>query len=1269
MSFSLGHFASQSFTSGQDPHFSSYLRNVLQLIHEKKAVDEKITGHFIRCFREWGAEHGEFMEKSPLLKSLAGRIERDNPKNLSQGWTGWALSLLSSFAPAVGSDVDPRRAGIETAIMERSSAHASLTPFLSTQKQLSIEEFLLILDHVELGTVKAEDVAHFFRYLDLSFLYHPDRLERIAQRIEKMSPSVIFSSLVEIRRIMLTAAPQRQTLMCVSDPVFLKTFIKALHKLDHKQLTSILKGGAFLQDRELFDLLCPLLQTLRPLDIALCFCDIPSEFDKDLAVEFFKNLPHDVIIDVLACEPKEPGVTLLHHPHLLHSLQPILQDLDSDTLFSLLNKKNGSLCVPLHHIDLTLILPVLNVLHPKQLFSLLRAVDDDRETPFSLHFFDGQQRHHHYIDYGATRSYWPIESFPKLFPLFQKMEEDDQIALMDQLHSFFDQFPMHKKLFLSCLQELASTTFVKMIFSEKMDPFFRSEDFLDLLWQKLEELPPQDIKDILIRPLSLSGCLLHSSYTFKKSISLDRYGDSYEHICADRVLPLLKKLSAEDLLDILCFQNDVNQQTFFHIHERDLNQIEYARLLEHVDDRGWQRLLSLENHQAKPLIYSEFLLGVVQNTKAFSIELARWILSFTCREGRTILHKVECLRFAIKTLEHVAKEDYVRVIGKQDLFGNTPMHDPEIASQLFNFFIRIELDSDILFQLLTIENRSGHLPIHHVGLCQKIVPALEKLDPNFALRVLLEKDREGNTAFHQPRIIPLAASIISQFNIDLSTYKNIANISPLDEVLLSQKWLTSAKFYPEFATAISHAEYMDRIAAASLTARQMFDELIFSDEGGVNPELLFLEKSYRGQKSRDCIENQRMRVRSSLEIMLKRMTFKEAWLGTPKADQPEALAMFYLEMLINLEKVIGYLKEVSDLEERAGTLVQLASVEMETRCAAGYQAETRQIAQICQWKQGTGNLTLDDLIQGGLHAALMKMIDHIFKNPRHHFRNDSHILTHLLFAAGLVPNDDPLISISVADTRALIQKEFSYQQFFSFLRESLPSEYIEDFLRKQIPVDYDCSVMLTDGTSSSYQQFNERCLSEERKLLEDLHRNIQSLGLGEGSEQALLKLFQTFRSMTLGSLSHLLNPKRGLKDNLRAIVMDKKAAFAKQSFARQIEKTCAEKNLETNIENLETTMNSLDQTMEDLKIEPSCRTKILKFFINYQDALVALSQLFPQDTCDGDAFYYSFHVSCHKNPSEAVAIARQMKYMEHYAWPAAQMTKLLEIIGVVEIKP
>jgi hypothetical protein len=1266
MSFSLGHSASQSFTSGHDPHFSSYLRNVLQLIHEKQAVDEKITGHFIRCFKEWSSEHDEFMEKSPLLQSLASRITRVDTKHPQQGWAGWALGILSSLAPHMTAGADSHRGGIEMAIMERAGANARVSSFLATQKPLTIEEFLLLLDHVELGTVQEDDVPHFFRYLDPSFLYHPDMLQRVAHRIKKMSPSVIFSSLVELRRSVLMVAPQRQGRACISDLVLLKTFYQAMKKLDQQQLSLVLKGGVFLQDRELFDLFSPHLQGMNPREIAHCFANISGACDQALALEFFKSLPRKVVVEVLECETREGG--LLHHPNLLYSLQPLLQELDADTLFSLLSNKNGSLCVPLHHIDLTSMLPTLNVLNSKQLLSLLTSVDDDGETPCSLHFFDGQQRHHHHIDYGAIRSYWPIESLPKLFPLFHQMDEDDQIALMENLQNLFDLFPIHKKLFLSCLQELPTSTFVKMMVSEKMGPFFSSNDFLDVLLQKLVDLPPQEIKQILMRPLSRCGYLVHSSCFWKWSGFMDGYGDSHDLFSQDRMLPLLRKLSAEDLLDILCLQKEEGRQTFFHIYSSYLNQIEYARLLEVLDLAGWQRLLSLEDHQSQPLAHSAFLLGVVLKAKALSPEMARWILSYTCSKGNTILHQANLSNFTLAALDKTPKEDYIRLIGRQDLLGNTPMHNPDVARDLLSFFMKIGLEPDLLFQLLTIENRSGHLPIHDERVCRSMLPILERHDPDLALRVLLEKDREGNTAFHHPGIIPLAASVISQFKLDLSTCKNTANLSPLDKVLLTPHWLISTKFYPAFATAIPHAEYVDRIAAASLAARQMFDDLIFSDEDGVNPELLFLEKSRRGLKSRESIEDQRIKVRNAIEVILKKMTFKEAWLGTPRSDQPEALAMFYLEMLINLETVVSYLKEVSDPEERAGTLVQLASAQMEERCAAAYQAEMRQMAQLCQRKQGTGPCTLHDLIQGGLHGSLVKMIDHIFKNPRHQFQSNSHMLTHLLFAAGLVPNDDPLISSSVEDTRTLIQKEFSYQQFYSFLRESLPSEYIDAFLREQIPEDYDCSLMLTDGTPSSYKHFNDRCLSEERKLLADLHLKIQSLGLHEGSVQVLTEFFQIFRSIALSSLAPLVNPRRGLKDNLRVIVRDKRAAFATQSFNRVVDKNLAERNLESIIESLEKDMNLLDKKMEELTIEPSCRTKVLKVFIEYEEALVALSQLFPQDTTYGDAFYYSFHLSRDENPSKAIAMARQMKYMEDYAWPAAQITKLLEILGVIEIK-
>jgi hypothetical protein len=722
--------------------------------------------------------------------------------------------------------------------------------------------------------------------------------------------------------------------------------------------------------------------------------------------------------------------------------------------------------------------------------------------------------------------------------------------------------------------------------------------------------------------------------------------------CLQLLRPLLEKMDSRELADLLT-QQDNNGCGPLHI----LNDANVSTtFLEMLSADDYIRVFSLRNslgNLARLKFHPDHI-------KSFTREQLLSFLQLTHLHYLNSGLVIDCLADSISKLCHL--HDIDRLFGQQLSNGYKVFDKPELMLP----FIKLvkKMDGDVL-QYLAKNDRSRRPCIHNTDICRAVLPELEKMDPNLALDALLIRDTMGNAALHNRNILSFAKPLVDRLGYDLSSCVNLSKLSPNDKVTFLDSWLKQFKVRGGVTAPIQDREYNTRITQAEKYILNTFDNLHFAKEDGINPEFLFTQDE-RPEFTKEVIDRQKAAVREALVDILGKMKVRRVWLGTPEASDPRGLAMFYSEMLINLENVIEYIKVQED-KVKAGTLVQMAAVKLEGRCAAAYQAEIRQRAECCLMSMGRSNMTLEDIIQGALNKGLINVVDSVVRGYSRSI--DSHILTRFMFSVGLAMNDDPLCqSISIDEAYALIASRMDFDEFFKQFEKDLPSEYIEEYFRKTIPQDYDFAFNLADGTRSSYKDLTQKTQEQERLLQEKLKTSFKAIGSDGETLSQLLKFFENYRNSSINALLELTFVASSLQEMAKKYAERELQAFAKRELP-PLQRRLQEGNLKARIEKIQEACDLLEKKMHEMGISSQGQVKILEAFIRYQQSLIAFSEKFPEDSYEegAECLYFSFDLVSQNLPSQSVKKSCELKFLESLDNLQIKKRSLLERFKVIDV--
>lgn len=551
-------------------------------------------------------------------------------------------------------------------------------------------------------------------------------------------------------------------------------------------------------------------------------------------------------------------------------------------------------------------------------------------------------------------------------------------------------------------------------------------------------------------------------------------------------LPHLEKLSAEQLIPILTLQ-DARGKTPLHY--------QLCNFEAKVDER-------LKN------IFSKL-----------SPEECVQILSIQDREGRTILHTFPPWNHLISPfgLEKLDAQLRMTLLSIQDYAGETPISKYVQDDRYWDYgygyeqiFKMLEdcTDHQLAF-LFFLNNSEERNLLDHQVFYDWFKARIEKMSRETFVQ-LLSAPCKGNRPFvNQPCIFNLIRAAIQKHQIDVSLF-DIEGELPLELSLhyqLSESWVTKDKIPAGEYPILSKEDYDKQVALLKEQVNELWNSIEFKPKGkeAVEESLLVVNDT----------PYSKYQIGKLLDEMLGLMVNETAWLGTPRADQPEKVHRFYCEMLFNFQQLTDYLRNqlVSDeppsqselnrvLTEIAGYLIDIAAIRIEERCATAYQMEILQKKQLAHGEVADVDRVVEDSAANALLAIVEKIV-------REHCGNDSHYMTQFLYAAGLVSEPDSLLSLpdsseslSVEKAQGIILQIVNMENIFKGFAEGVSHEMAVEWFKKRTPEDFGPEYL----TLRQELQLKEQAIRENAARQMDLPAEIS---------QKILDSFRTYGAAKL----------------------------------------------------------------------------------------------------------------------------------------------------------
>ncbi|HEV8051915.1 MAG TPA: hypothetical protein VGP47_05425 [Parachlamydiaceae bacterium] len=406
-----------------------------------------------------------------------------------------------------------------------------------------------------------------------------------------------------------------------------------------------------------------------------------------------------------------------------------------------------------------------------------------------------------------------------------------------------------------------------------------------------------------------------------------------------------------------------------------------------------------------------------------------------------------------------------------------------------------------LISVLTNKNNKGETVLHYQETINGIYFFLENLPQQNLNQLFSIQDNAGNTPLHKTE----NASALLDKNQPAHKIRNDSGFTAQEwyQIGLSSKWLVKDKLARDSNT-LTEKEYGEKVTALKETLNSLWNSFVFGDEeGNIPSEYLRLIISDIDQTYTPT------EIKNALDVMLDKIIKKTPWLGTPRTEDAEGLHQFYSQMLNNLDEVSSRLSE-KDPSEQAGTLIGIAKVELENRCAAAYQSEIEQAKMLLDFvEEGLG---LEANFEKMTRTSLLGTIENIVRRD---FNGDSHVFSQMLYSVGMAPSADPLflldahyLKVDVQDCQAKIMAEWTRAKVLSDLTGSIgriDNDQLQDWFKSSTPEDFGQEFRLNQ---TEVQHAEQVIVNETKRVL--THRGFKT----PLSENAL-EIFQSTQGMAL----------------------------------------------------------------------------------------------------------------------------------------------------------
>ena len=612
--------------------------------------------------------------------------------------------------------------------------------------------------------------------------------------------------------------------------------------------------------------------------------------------------------------------------------------------------------------------------------------------------------------------------------------------------------------------------------------------------------------------------------------------------------------------------------------------------------------------------------------------------------------------FLTQFLDKINLEDWVRLLSFRNERGETLLHNPRFTLQFLELLAQKGVNIENIIQFLSITNEKG-IPCFHIKAIQEqIFPILISYYPDEAQRVVEVVDANGNNVFHKNIPSELLIEFLTGKGFDYQSIRNYFGLRPLDRVEIDQGWLLSRKALTIYKPRSKDQALKDVIAQSTQMVAAL-DSINFGmAEGDVAPSYVFTEGDAfdkRAPNAADLIRAQKGKIR---EALLE--TFQTITNGIAQ----DGANAFYLEILTDIDDILTYIQSQSN-QDKAGWIVQLASVRHQGRCTGGLKAEINQKAIIAraimnQNLEASG-VSNDEIIQISIRKNLLNILEAI---NRAHLHSNVHNMNQLLFAAGLsTTEDDHPTKIPIAEARNYVTRYVDVNELLQDSVESIPDENIDLFLNERIPDAFDMTFPTPTG-DKTYKSFAKELKDQEQKLLELAAGRLARLSLSRDMRVFL----DNYRDVELNALGEFLEERsldRALEDLIeqrRGRINPKMADRLKEIELRRLEsyRDVKKKSIE-----------KLLSQLRDLGVQEKDREMAAKIFIDFQSNISVLGyDVFEFDEEGIEAFHLSLDIGSQKYPSSAVMISRKVKYLEALTRKQEKVLKVFEMLGVCSIK-
>ena len=612
--------------------------------------------------------------------------------------------------------------------------------------------------------------------------------------------------------------------------------------------------------------------------------------------------------------------------------------------------------------------------------------------------------------------------------------------------------------------------------------------------------------------------------------------------------------------------------------------------------------------------------------------------------------------FLTQFLDRINLEDWIRLLSYRNERGETLLHNPRFTLEFLQFLAQKGINIETIIQFLSITNERG-IPCFHIRAIQEqLFPLLISFYPGGAQRVVEVVDVNGNNVFHKNLAIDLLVEYLTGIGFDYQSITNYYGLRPLDRLEIDQGWLLSRKAVATYKPR-SQDQALKDVFAQSAKMVATLDSINFGmGEGDVAPSYVFTEGEAfdkRAPNAAELIRDQKQRIR---DVLIE--TFQTIGNGIAR----DGANAFYLEILTDIDDILTYIQSQSN-QDKAGWIVQLASVRHQGRCTGGLKAEINQKAIIARSIMNpnleASGLSNDEIIQILIGKNLLNILEAI---NRAHLNSNVHNMNQLLFAAGLsTTEDDHPTKIPIEEARNYVIAYVDINQLLQDSLQSIPDENIELFLNQRIPDAFDMTFPTPRG-AKTYKSFAKELKDEEEKFLELAIARLSRLTKNEN-----LKVFlDNYRDVELNALAAFLED-RSLDQALEKVIEQRRGTINPKMADKLKEIELGRLQGYRDVKNK--SIGKLFGELKKLGVEEKDLEMAAKMFIEFQSMISVLGQDVFESYEEGiEAFHLSLDIGSQKYPSSAVMISRKVKYLEALTRKHQKVLRVFEMLGICSIK-